>query len=106
MSKKRMGIDPLESPVERVLIKDTKKSGHRDIEKPKKAKKRSARELQVREMLKSGESSNYYLNKEGELIQRILVHLPFDLAEKIRTEAFESVPRKTFSELIREKLRK
>lgn len=101
-----MGIDPLESPVERALIKDTKTSRRRDIVKSKPGEKMSAREKQVRETIRREKSSTFYLNKEGELIQRILVHLPFDLAEKLRIEAFESVPRKTFSELIREKLRK
>jgi hypothetical protein len=100
-----MGIDPIESLVERSLIKDTKTSRLRDIAKPQPGKKMSAREKQNRETLEREKSSTFYLNRVGELIQRILVHLPFDLAEQLRVEAFESVPRKTFSELIREKLR-
>ena len=84
--------------------RDVEKSRSRDIGTSKKEPERARK---IREMVERGETTNYYINKKtGELMQRILVHLPLELVEDLKREAFESIPtRKTVSELIREKLK-
>ena len=82
---------------------DKKTSRHRDISKSKKTVKTSDREAQVRRRIAQGTTTNYYISKEGELMQRILIHLPFDVAEELRREAFDSM--KSLSEVVREKLK-
>jgi len=110
MSKKsRLGSNPLDS-----LIKDTRDetSGKRGIKKPrnhdiaisKEIFKEPERFKQIRRAIEQGKT-NYYISKNGEIMQRVLVHLPFELAEKLKKQAFESIPRITLSELIRKKLK-
>lgn len=109
MSKKtRLGSNPLEE-----LIKDTRTSGKPDIKKPKnrdagisqKVANEPPRFRQVRELIASGKTTNFYLSKDGQIMQRTLIHLPFELSEKLKKQAFESIPRITLSELIRRKLK-
>ncbi len=103
--KKRMGYDPLageevgRKKETKKLRKDEKmKQGNNDI-----AEKRKE---MVRKAMRSGEIKNIYENKAGEIMQRVLIHLPYDLVEKLRLEAFESIPRKSLSRMIRDKLEK
>jgi len=111
MSKRqRLGMNPLDE-----LIKDTrdetsgkrgiKKSEHHDIAISERTIKEPERFKQIREAIKEGKTTNYYLSKNGEIMQRVLIHLPFELAEKLKKQAFESIPRITLSGLIRKKLK-
>jgi hypothetical protein len=84
-------------------VDDKKKSRHRDIPKSKKTVETSERAARARKRAIEGKATNYYINKDGELMQRILVHLPFDMVEGLRLEAYNSM--KSLSELIREKLK-
>jgi len=47
--------------------------------------------------------TNFYLNKEGEVIQKITVHLPSSQVDKLKLEALKR--HITLSELIRERLK-
>lgn len=109
MSKKsRLGTNPLDD-----LIKDTRTSGKPDIKKPKnrditiseKTSKEPERFKQIRKIIEEGKTTNYYLSKDGEIMQRVLIHFPLELAEKLKKQAFEAVPRITLSSLIRKKLK-
>jgi len=53
--------------------------------------------------IKKGLVKNYYLNKKGEIIQKVTVHLPLGLVNKLKKEAIDN--RITLSELIRKKLK-
>ena len=46
---------------------------------------------------------NFYINKEGEVIQKVTIHLPRDLVDKLKREALDK--RTTLSEIIRRKLK-
>ena len=100
--------------IKKNLVRDRidRLGGKQDIEKPESRdigtsrKRESERFKKIRRMIERGETTNYYINKRtGELMQRILVHLPLELVENLKREAFESIPRKTVSELIREMLK-
>ena len=107
--KERVGIDPLEAS----LIKDTRKKKTRTEDEDQEAKWKEVlsqviedKEEQVRRMLEERISvPNCYINKKGEVIQRILIHVPWIMAERLREEAFNSLPRKSLSHVIREKLK-
>ena len=47
--------------------------------------------------------SNFYLNKEGAVIQKVTIHLPAGLVDQLKLEALKR--RITLSELIRERLK-
>jgi len=103
--KKRMGYDPLAGDrVERK--KDTRKP--RKNEKMKQGNNDIAekRKEMVRKAMRDGTIKNIYENKSGEIMQRVLIHLPYDLVERLRLEAFESIPRRSLSRMIKEKLEK
>lgn len=90
--------------IEESKKQDTKKSEHRGITISQKVADEPPRFRQVRELIAGG-SSNYYISKEGEIIQRVLIHLPLIQVENLKRQAFESVPRMTLSGLIRKKLK-
>ena len=92
-------LDRIEGKKEKI-----KKSVNQDIKISRKASTQPTREQQIRGQVEKGGVTNFYINKEDELFQRILIHIPFDLAESLRLEAFNAIPRKTFSEVVREKL--
>lgn len=103
MSKRqRLGMNPLDE-----LIKDTrgKASGKPDITISQKTTKEPERFKQIRRAIEQGKTTNYYLSKNGEIMQRVLIHLPFELCEKLKIQAFESIPRITLSGLLRKKLK-
>ena len=79
--------------------KDEKlKQGNNDIVEKRKE--------MVRKAMRDGTIKNIYENKSGEIMQRVLIHLPYDLVEKMRLEAFQSIPRRSLSRMIRDKLEK
>jgi hypothetical protein len=53
--------------------------------------------------IKSGRVKNYYINKEGDIIQKVTVHLPIDMVTRLKKEAIDQ--RVTLSELIRSRLK-
>lgn len=57
----------------------------------------------LRNKIKSGRATSYYINKKGEIIQKVTVHLPIDMVTRLKKEAIDR--RITLSELIRERLR-
>jgi hypothetical protein len=50
-----------------------------------------------------GLKTNLYVNKGGEVIQKVTVHLPKELVKRLKREALDK--EKTFSALIRERLK-
>ena len=50
-----------------------------------------------------GGAKNYYLHTEGDLIQKVTIHLPYDMVTRLKKEAVDQ--RVTLSELFREKLK-
>ena len=102
--KPRLGTNPLDDLIKDTREKDIKKPKNRDITISQKVADEPPRFKQVREAIASG-SSNYYISKDNEIIQRILIHIPFELCERLKKQAFESVPRMTLSGLIRKKLK-
>jgi len=106
--KKRMGDDPFE------WIPDAKE----EKAKPRKKALKEGEALPPSEILsmeerlergrqaaEMGIAPSLYINKKGELMQKILLHLPFERALVLRDEAYNSMPRKSLSEVIREKLK-
>ena len=53
--------------------------------------------------IKSGRAKNYYVNKEGDIIQKVTVHLPIEMVTRLKKEAIDR--RITLSELIRKRLK-
>jgi hypothetical protein len=53
--------------------------------------------------IESGRVKNYYINKEGDIIQKVTVHLPIDMVTRLKKEAIDQ--RVTLSELIRSRLK-
>jgi hypothetical protein len=53
--------------------------------------------------IESGLVKNYYINKEGDIIQKVTVHLPIDMVTRLKKEAIDQ--RTTLSELIRSRLK-
>lgn len=93
-------LDRLEGREEDITISEKK-----DITISNKTVKEPERFKQIREAIKEGKTTNFYLSKDGQIMQRILIHIPFELAEKLKIQAFESIPRITLSKLIRDKLK-
>lgn len=57
----------------------------------------------LRKDITSGRVKNYYINKEGNIIQKVTVHLPIDMVTRLKKEAIDD--RVTLSELIRSRLK-
>ena len=70
--------------------------------KPHKGKTSKAYES-LRKDIESGRVKNYYINKEGDIIQKVTVHLPIDMVIRLKKEAIDL--RISLSELIRERLK-
>lgn len=72
-----------------------------------KEKSRETKTMKKYESLKkdieSGRVKNYYINKEGDIIQKVTVHLPIDMVTRLKKEAIDQ--RVTLSELIRSRLK-
>jgi len=47
--------------------------------------------------------TNFYINKNGEIIQKVTVHFPSDMVDRLKLEALKR--KITLSELIRERLK-
>jgi len=101
--KKRMGYDPLTGEGTEKK-KDTKKARKDDKIKQGNNDIAEKRKEMVRKAMRDGTIKNIYENREGDIMQRVLIHLPYDLVEKMRLEAFESIPRRSLSRMIRDKL--
>jgi len=54
--------------------------------------------------IKEGNTSNYYLSK-GQLMTRMLIHVPWEIAEDLRKEAAEAFPRRSISQIVLDKLK-
>jgi len=93
MTEKRVGHNPLES-----VIKDTRKAGRQRGRKPE---SQEVVKPELPENLKG--KKNFYINKEGEIIQKVTIHLPLDLVDKLKREALDK--RTTLSEIIRERFK-
>ena len=65
--------------------------------------KTSERHEALRKDIESGRATSYYINKKGEIIQKVTVHLPYDMVTRLKKEAIDR--RITLSELIRERLK-
>jgi hypothetical protein len=64
----------------------------------------SSQKAAIRQKVERGGAKNYYVSKkEGGLIQKVTVHLPFDMVTALKKEAVDR--RITLSELIRERIR-
>ena len=101
--KKRMGFNPLTGEgIEKK--KDTKKPRKDDKIKQGNNDIVEKRKEMVRKAMRDGTIKNIYENRDGEIMQRVLIHLPYDLVEKLRLEAFESIPRRSLSRMIKDKL--
>jgi len=57
----------------------------------------------LRKDIENGHVKNYYINKEGDIIQKVTVHLPVEMVTRLKKEAIDL--RVTLSELIRNKLK-
>lgn len=57
----------------------------------------------LRKDIERGRVKNYYINKEGDIIQKVTVHLPFGMVIRLKEEALYK--RITLSEFIRGKLK-
>ena len=53
--------------------------------------------------IENGRAKNYYINKEGDIIQKVTVHLPIEMVTRLKKEAIDR--RITLSELIRKRLK-
>jgi len=56
----------------------------------------------LRKEIKAGKATTYYINKNGEIIQKVTVHLPIEMVTRLKKEAIDQ--RITLSELIRRRL--
>lgn len=66
-------------------------------------KKGSKEYLNLRTEIRAGLRKNFYINKKGEIIQKVTVHLPSDVVDRLKLEALKR--KITLSELIRERLK-
>lgn len=57
----------------------------------------------LRKDIESGRVKNYYINKEGDIIQKVTVHLPIEMVTRLKKKAIDQ--RVTLSELIRSRLK-
>jgi len=65
--------------------------------------KKSEKYKSLRKDIEAGRSKNYYINKEGDIIQKVTVHLPINMVTRLKKEAIDL--RISLSELIRERLK-
>jgi len=56
----------------------------------------------LRKEIEAGRATTYYINKNGEIIQKVTVHLPIEMVTRLKKEAINQ--RITLSELIRRRL--
>jgi len=101
MSKKeRLGYNPLEN-----LIQDTRK-GKQKRREPRKAESqeiKTSRNQDVRTSRLLSKKNFYESKRTGQIIQKVTIHLPFELVEELKIAALRE--RKTLSEIVREKLK-
>jgi len=71
--------------------------------KKRQKSKSSERHEDLRKDIESGRATSYYINKEAEIIQKVTVHLPYDMVTRLKKEAIDR--RITLSELIRERVK-
>lgn len=71
-------------------------------EKPQESKKSKGHDA-LRKDIDAGRAKNYYINKEGDIIQKVTVHFPIDMVIRLKKEAIDL--RISLSELIRERLK-
>jgi len=91
MNQSRLGGDPLE----RTLIRDTRKD--KPEARPKPSRPASGKpgpggaEKKIMEAMKDGRGKNYYLRgrKEKELLQKVLIYLPFEMVRQLKKEAID-----------------
>ena len=81
-------LEGREEDIEESKKQDIKKPKNRDVGISERVANEPPRFRQVRELIASGKSTNYYLSKDGEIIQRVLIHIPFELAEKLKSQAY------------------
>jgi hypothetical protein len=96
--KSRLGADPLE----RTLIRDTRGDKPAARTRPTKPAKGGAGEQEIKEAYARGKATNYYINKNGAVLQKILVYLPFDFVRQLKKEAIDE--RMSLSTLIQKRL--
>ena len=99
MARKRLGDDPTD--IQKDRIKEGLGMDQAPAKKPR--KKRNEMEEKIRRDLDQGGARNFYVNKTDELIQKVTVHIPYDVVMQLKKEAFDR--RITLSEVIREKLK-
>lgn len=98
--KERLGYNPLES-----LIQDTRKGKQKKQKSGKietqEVKTPRSQDVRTSKLLSK---KNFYESKRtGQIIQKVTIHLPFELVEELKIEALRE--RKTLSEIVREKLK-
>ena len=113
--KPRLAMNPLEG-----LIRDTTKDKPEPAApsatarpKPSKAAYRGKRapvdpaaaqaEAKLRDDIGRGKGTNYYVNKRGDVLQKVLVYLPFEYVRQLKREAIDA--RMSLSALIEKRLR-
>ena len=74
-----------------------------DVTKKQKDSSSAAGHEDLRKDIERGRAKNYYINKEGDIIQKVTVHMPFEMVIQQKKEALYR--RITLSELIRGKLK-
>lgn len=57
---------------------------------------------ELRKEIESGKATTYYINKEGDIIQKVTVHLPIEMVTRLKKEAIDR--RVTLSKLVKERL--
>ena len=107
--KKRMGASPLDA-----IFTPTAPAPAAPKSKPEPSKARPAARARaaadpqaaaaekLREAYRDGKATNYYVNKTGAVIQKILVYLPFELVRQLKKEAVDE--RLSLSALIQKRL--
>ena len=101
MSKKeRLGYNPLEN-----LIQDTRKGKQkrREFGKAETKEIKTSRNQDVRTSKLLSKKNFYESKRTGQIIQKVTIHLPFELVEELKIAALRE--RKTLSEIVREKLK-
>lgn len=99
-NKERLGYNPLEN-----LIQDTRK-GKQKRREPRKAESQEIKTSRIQDVKTSRllSKKNFYESKRtGQIIQKVTIHLPFEMVKELKIEALEEG--KTLSEIVREKLK-
>ncbi len=60
-------------------------------------------EAKLRDDIGRGKGTNYYVNKKGDVLQKVLVYLPFEYVRQLKREAIDA--RLSLSALIEKRLR-